>query len=39
VPFSVLQTLLYLRLRRIVPFVIAHALLDGATVLIPLLRA
>src|SRR5918995_2502506 len=38
VPFSVFQTLLYLRLRRIVPFVIAHALLDGATVLIPLLR-
>jgi hypothetical protein len=39
VPFSVFQTLLYLRLRRIVPFVIAHALLDGTTVLIPLLRA
>jgi len=38
VPFSAFQTLLYLRLRRIVPFVIAHALLDGATVLIPLLR-
>src|SRR5918911_395004 len=36
VPFSVFETLLYLRLRRIVPFVIAHALLDGATVLIPL---
>ena len=39
VPYSVFQTLLYLRLRRIVPFVIAHALMDGATVLIPLLRA
>jgi membrane protease YdiL (CAAX protease family) len=39
VPFSVFQTLLYLRLRRVVPFAIAHALMDGATVLIPLLRA
>jgi hypothetical protein len=39
VPFSAFQTLLYLRLRRVVPFAIAHALMDGATVLIPLLRA
>jgi membrane protease YdiL (CAAX protease family) len=39
VPFSVFQTLLYLRLRRVVPFAIAHALMDGATVLIPMLRA
>ena len=39
VPFSVFQALLYLRLRRVVPFAIAHALMDGATVLIPLLRA
>lgn len=43
VPFSVFSTLLYLRLRRLVPFVIAHALLDGASVLVgvllPLLRA
>ena len=39
VPFSVFQTLLYLRLRRVVPLAIAHALMDGATVLIPLLRA
>jgi membrane protease YdiL (CAAX protease family) len=38
VPFSVFQTLLYLRLRRILPFAIAHALMDSATVLIPLLR-
>jgi membrane protease YdiL (CAAX protease family) len=42
-PFSVLQTLLYLRLRRLVPFAIAHALMDGASVLIgvllPQLRA
>jgi membrane protease YdiL (CAAX protease family) len=39
VPNSVLQTLLYLRLRRLVPLALAHALLDGATVLIPLLKA
>ena len=39
VPFSVFETLLYLRLRRLVPLAIAHALMDGATVLIPLLRA
>jgi uncharacterized protein len=31
-PYSVFQTLLYLRLRRLVPFAIAHALLDGSTV-------
>jgi hypothetical protein len=39
VPHSVFATLLYLRIRRLVPFVIAHALMDGATVLLPLLRA
>jgi hypothetical protein len=39
VPNSTFQTLLYLRLRRVVPFALAHALMDGATVLIPLLRA
>ena len=39
VPFSVFQTLLYLRLRRVVPLALAHALMDGATVLIPVLRA
>lgn len=39
VPFSIFETLLYLRLRRLVPLAIAHALLDGATVLIPLLKA
>jgi hypothetical protein len=42
-PNSVFQTLLYLRLRRLVPFAIAHALLDGSTVWIgalsPLLKA
>lgn len=38
VPFSIFQALLYLRLRRLLPFVVAHALMDGATVLIPLLR-
>lgn len=31
-PYSVFQTLLYLRFRRLVPFAIAHALLDGSTV-------
>ena len=39
VPFSIFQTLLYLRLRRLIPFAIGHSLLDGATVLIPMLRA
>ena len=38
VPSSVFETLLYLRLRRVIPLVVAHALMDGATVLIPLLR-
>jgi hypothetical protein len=38
-PHSVFVTLLYLRLRRVVPLAIAHALLDGATVLLPLLAA
>ena len=41
-PYSVFQTLLYLRLRRLIPFAIAHALLDGASafigVLLPHLR-
>ncbi len=41
--FSVFSTLLYLRLRRLVPFAIAHALMDGAGVvigvLLPQLRA
>jgi hypothetical protein len=36
-PLAVFDTLLYLRLRRLVPLAIAHALMDGATVLIPLL--
>ncbi|HEX5045325.1 MAG TPA: CPBP family glutamic-type intramembrane protease [Candidatus Polarisedimenticolaceae bacterium] len=36
-PFSVFETLLYLRLRRLLPFAVAHALMDGATVLIPVL--
>jgi membrane protease YdiL (CAAX protease family) len=42
VPFSLFLTLLYLRLRRLIPLAVAHALLDGASVLIgvllPLLR-
>lgn len=37
VPNTVFQTLLYLRFRRLIPFAIAHALMDGATVLIPVL--
>ena len=43
VPHSVFMTLLSLRLRRLVPLAIAHALMDGASVLIgvllPLVRA
>jgi membrane protease YdiL (CAAX protease family) len=42
VPYSIFQTLLYLRLRRLIPQAIAHSLLDGASVLInallPLLK-
>jgi hypothetical protein len=37
VPNTVFQTLLYLRLRRLVPFAIAHARMDGASVLIGVL--
>jgi membrane protease YdiL (CAAX protease family) len=41
-PFSVFQTLLYVRLRRLIPFAIAHAVMDGASafigVLLPQLR-
>jgi membrane protease YdiL (CAAX protease family) len=33
VPFSVFATLLYLRLRRLFPLAVAHALMDGASVL------
>jgi uncharacterized protein len=36
-PLAVFEALLYLRLRRLVPLAIAHALMDGATVLIPML--
>jgi hypothetical protein len=43
VPHSVFDLLVYLRWRRLLPLAIAHALMDGATVLIgallPLLRA
>ena len=39
VPNSVFQTLLYLRVRRLIPFAIAHAMMDGASVLLPLLTA
>lgn len=38
-PSSVFEALLYLGLRRLLPLVVAHALLDGATVVIPMLRA
>jgi membrane protease YdiL (CAAX protease family) len=42
-PYSVFVILLYLRLRRLIPFAIAHALMDGASVvagvLLPTLRA
>jgi membrane protease YdiL (CAAX protease family) len=33
VPYSVFSTLFYLRFRRLVPLIIAHALMDGASVL------
>jgi hypothetical protein len=43
VPATLFATLLYLRLRRLIPFAIAHALMDGAGVLVgvllPALRA
>lgn len=42
VPQSVFIILLYLRLRRLIPMAVAHAVMDGATVvigvLLPLLR-
>lgn len=38
IPFSLFSTLLYLRLRRLIPFAVAHALMDGASVLIGALR-
>jgi uncharacterized protein len=38
-PLAVFETLLYLRLRRLAPLAVAHALMDRATVLIPLLSA
>jgi membrane protease YdiL (CAAX protease family) len=37
IPFSVFEALVYLRLRRLVPLAIAHALMDGASVLIGVL--
>jgi hypothetical protein len=37
VPYALFQTLVYLRLRRLIPFAIAHACLDGASVLIGVL--
>jgi hypothetical protein len=36
-PFSVFQALLYLRLRRLIPFATAHAVLDSASVVIGVL--
>ena len=43
VPYSTFGTLFHLRLRRLVPFAIAHAVMDGASALIgvflPLLRS
>ena len=38
VPHSIFATLLYLRLRRLIPFAVAHALMDGASVVIGVLR-
>jgi uncharacterized protein len=43
IPHSLFDVLVYLRLRRLVPLAVAHAVMDGATVLIgvllPLMRA
>jgi hypothetical protein len=43
IPHTLFATLVYLRLRRVLPLAVAHALEDGAGVLIgvllPLLRA
>src|SRR5690242_16778445 len=39
IPLAVFETLVYLRLRRLLPLALAHALMDGATVLIPLLAS
>jgi hypothetical protein len=36
-PFSMFQPWLYLRLRRLIPFAVAHALMDGASVAISVL--
>ena len=36
-PFSVFQTLVFVRLRRLIPFAIAHALMDGASAFIGVL--
>jgi membrane protease YdiL (CAAX protease family) len=36
-PFSIFATALYLRLRRLLPFIVAHALMDGASVLLGVL--
>jgi hypothetical protein len=38
VPPTIFATLLYLRLRRLIPLAIAHALMDGASVLVGVLR-
>lgn len=37
IPFSLFQTVLYLRLRRLLPFAIGHALMDGASVFLGVL--
>ena len=39
IPFSIFAALLYLRLRRLLPLIVAHAVMDGASVLLPLLTA
>ena len=39
VPSSVFNTVVYLRLHRVVPLAVSHALMDSATVLIPALSA
>lgn len=38
VPDTLFLALLYLRVRRLLPFIVAHAIMDGSTVLIPFLK-
>jgi membrane protease YdiL (CAAX protease family) len=39
IPFSIFAIFLYFRLRRLLPLIVAHGLMDSASVLLPLLAA